>query len=216
MGAVLVSSREGYFANVPDAALKDGGLWRVTKRRFDAEEGTTEDVWHRDLDPGRFGGRLFVSDNGRWLGVSGWEFHVLETDTGRTVFQYSKVAPVAEHVARLGTVVGDEGAAAVGRLGSITFRGDSMMFFREFGRLSCHTPPGEEYDAIRGRQCMKSLREYGHYHAVLDVYDLNAITLDAQPTYRAEVYLETSCMERSAPLPGLQAVSGRLIYASGP
>ncbi len=61
-----------------DQALR--GTWRVTKRRFDAATGSIDEVWSRTLDLRSFGGDMFASDNGRWLVVDGWDFHVLDTD----------------------------------------------------------------------------------------------------------------------------------------
>ncbi|MCY4344531.1 MAG: hypothetical protein OXE83_13280 [Gammaproteobacteria bacterium] len=103
MGAVLVSSSEGYFVDQPldlsDQALR--GTWRVSKRQFDSAAVSIDEVWSRTLDLGSFGGDMFVSDNGKWLAVDGWDFHVLDTDTGNAVFKYPVVGNVEEQVARL-------------------------------------------------------------------------------------------------------------------
>lgn len=219
LGAVLVSSREGYFAEQPDdlEAAEYRRVWQVARRAFDAASGTAADVWRRRLDLERFGGRMFVSDDGRWLGVDGWDFHVLDAKTGDTVFRYPQVSYPKQQLARLASVVGENASAAdVGRLSGISFQGGSMRFFRQFGRLDCFTPPGGEYDALRYRQCVRDHRLRGAYRTVYDVYDLDALALDAQPDYRAEIYRETTCMEGDVPFRGLQGAGGRLTYLSSP
>ena len=214
--ALLISSREGYFANRSEDLTPDR-KWRITRRTFDATNATTDVVWSRTLDLEKSDGSMSLSDNGRWLGVHGWDFHVLDAQSGNTVFRYRKVGYAAQHLPRLVSVVGkDASASDVGRLGNITFRGDRMMFFRQFGQLNCSTLPGEEYDDLRYRKCVRHHRKSGRYRTVFDVYDMTTITLDAQPTYRAEVYRETNCMEGNMPFRGLQSVGGELTYLSDP
>ena len=215
-GAVLISRREGYFAHRREDRLPDGA-WGITRRTFDATNATTDVAWSRMLDLEEFSGRMSLSDNGRWLGVHGWDFHVLDTQSGDTVFRYRIVGYPPQHLPRLVSVVGEDASAAdVGRLGSITFQGDNMLFFRQFGQYYCSTPPGEEYDDLRYRKCVRRHRKTGRYRAVYDVYDMKTISLDAQPTYRAEVYRETNCMEGNMPFRGLQSVGGELTYLSEP
>ena len=215
-GALLISSREGYFAHRPEDLTPDG-KWRITRRTFDATNATLDVVWSRTLDLENFSGRMSLSDNGQWLGVHGWNFHVLDTQSGDTVFRYRIVGYPPQHLPRLVSVVGEDASASdVGRLGNITFRGDRMMFFRQFGRLNCSTLPGEEYDDLRYRKCVRHHRKTGRYRTVFDVYDMTTITRDAQPTYRAEVYRETDCMEGNVPFRGLQSIAGELNCLSDP
>ena len=221
-GAVLVSSRGGYFARYAGYTKdpKSGEshkVWQIAKRQFDFVTGTPKDVWSRRLDLGEhFGGTLFVSDNGKWLGVDGRDFHALNAENGDTVFRYPKVGHMEQQLARLVDVVGaDASTSDLGSLGGISFRGDSMMFYRTFGLRGCSTPPGEEYDDIRHRKCLREQRENGSFKAVYDIYDMNTITLDAPASFRSEVYLETDCMPRDAHLGGLRDDNGTLTYLRG-
>ncbi len=209
--ALVVSSREAYFVEQPAGAR--WGVWRIAKRRIDAGAGTTEELWHNVLDL-RSGGRLSgVSDDGRWLGVHGWDFHVLNTGNGESVFEYPMDGAVGRQLAMLSSVLGpDASPTDIGDLGNIAFRGNSMWFFRLFGSYECSTPPGEEYDDLRHRRCVRDHRERGLYKAVYDVYDLDTLAADSQPAYRAEVFRETSCMEGNVPFRGLQNVDGKLTY----
>ena len=90
-----------------------------------------------------------------------------------------------------------------------------MTFHRTFGRASCSTPPGEEYDDLRYRKCVKAQRESGSHKTVLDIYDMQTITPDAPASFRTEIYPETDCMEGNALLGGLQDDEGTLVYSRG-
>ena len=214
-GAVLASSSEGYLADQPPDLGEEerDSVWRVTKRRFDAGEGSAGEAWSRTLDLRIFDGDMFASDDGRWLALQAWDFHVLDTDTGNVVFRYPMVASAREHVARLGSVVG-EGASAsdLGRLSGILFKGGNMLFLREFGQRDCSTPPGEQYDERRYRTCLRALRKSGAYRAVYDVYDMDRISVDATPYHRAEVRMDGNCALADPSLGGLRDRRGRLAY----
>ena len=217
--ATLVSSAEGYFVDWPEDMQTEerGRVWEVAKRRFGAAGGTAEDVWRHRLHLDRFGGRMFVSDDGRWLGLNSHHFHVLNTDTGEVVFKYPQTASPLAQLERLTSVVGNNASVAdLGSLVGIGFRGDSMRFSRVFGQSGCATPPGEEFDRKRYRQCVRDRRERGLYRAVVDVYDLNNLALDAQPVRRTQNYHhEGNCVAGDTPGRGLQDVDGELAYLSG-
>ena len=220
LSATLVSSSEGYFVDWPKGLPADerGRVWEVSKRRFDAASGTVEDVWRRRLRLDRFDGQMFVSDDGRWLGLDSWHVHVLDTDAGEIVFKYPQMAPPSEQLERLASVVGENASAAdLGDIVSIGFRGDSMRFLRWFGQAGgCANPPGEGFDRKRYRQCVRDRRERGLYRAVVDVYDLNNLALDAQPVRRMQNYVhEGNCVASETPGHGLQSVDGELAYLSG-
>ena len=211
LAALLVSSSEGYFVDPPESRAR--GVWRITKRRLDARAGTTEDVWKSTLDLTEFFGRLSISDDGRYLGVHGWDFQVLDTETGRTLFEYPTVGQKDRRLAMLASVLGEDPSPAdLGDLTDITFRDGNMLFFRQFGSHDCSTPPGEEYDDVRYRECVRDHREKGRYRTVFDAYDLATLAPDSQPMYRAEVYRETNCMAGDMPFRGLQDVGGTLTY----
>ena len=213
--ALVVSSREAYFMEQPDEAAR-WGVWRITKRRLDIGAGTTEDLWSNVLDLRGGGDLRIISDDGRWLGVHGWDFHVLNAENGESVFEYPHAVGTEDRqLAMLSSVLGpDASPADIGPLVNITFRGNGMWFLRHFGSLKCKELLGEwePYDTVRFRQCVRDHRERGLYKAVYDVYDLDTLAADSQPAYRTEIFPETSCMEGNMPLRGLQNVDGKLTY----
>ena len=216
-GATLISSREGYFVERPDDLTPDeyGHVWRVAKRTFDFEAGETVDVWQRRVNLRSSPQRRSVSNDGRWLAIGGLNFHLFDAETGRVAFTYPKVGHHEEQLARLASVVGENATTAdLGRLGGINFVGGYLAFKRTFGNLaSCATPPGEEYDDLRWRQCVGDLRRRGNFRTVYDLFELDAITLDSQPVHRVENYRgETTCVAGSGPLGGLGDAGGRLVY----
>ena len=210
---LVVSSREAYFMKQPDEVARRG-VWRITKRRLDVSAGTTEDLWSNVLDLRGGGDLRTISDDGRWLGVDGWDFHVLNAESGESVFKYPRdVGNEDRQLAMLSSVLGpDASPVDIGTLTNIAFRGNGMWFRRHFGWAECSPPPGEEYDAVRYRQCVRDHRERGLYKAVYDMYDLDTLAADSQPAYRTEIFRETSCMEGNMPLRGLQNVDGKLTY----
>ena len=206
---LVASSREAYFATRDEARR----FWRVSKRRIDAGKVTDEELWHSVLDLRSFGGTLSVSGDGRWLGVHGWNFHVLNTRGGESVFEYPVVGAADRQLAMLSNVLGPDAAPDdIGSLIGIDFGDNVLRFHRIFGSAKCSTPPGEKYDALRYRRCVRDHRERGSFKAVRDVYDLDTLTADSQPMYREEVFRETSCMKGDVPFRGLQNVDGKLTY----
>ena len=207
--ALVFSSREAYFVEPQGEGRR---FWRASKRRIDADKGTTEELWHNVLEMDHFYGGLDISFDGRWLGVEGWNFRVLDTQSGESVFEYPEVDAADRQLAMLSSVLGPDATHAdIGTLIGKRFRDNVMQFHRLLGSAKCPTPPGEEYDALRDRQCVRDHRERGLFKEVYDVYDLDTLTADSQPAYRAEVF-ETTCMEGDMPFRGLQNVDGKLTY----
>ena len=205
--ALVFSSREAYFVEPQGEGRR---FWRASKRRIDADKGTTEELWHNVLEMDHFYGDLDISRDGRWLGVEGWTFHVLDTWSGESVFEYPRIGTVDRQRAMLSSVLGPGATRAdIGNLVGIGFEDNVMRFHRILGSAKCLTPPGEEYDALRYRQCV---RERDGFREVYDVYDLDTLTAYSQPAYREEVFRETNCVEGDMPFRGLQNVDGKLAY----
>lgn len=215
--ALVVSRREAYFVET-----EAPGVRRITKRRLDARTDTVKELWHNVLDL-RGGWLNGISSDGRYLGIRAQNFHVLNTENGQVVFQFPR-SGAERQLAKLSSVLGpDASPSDVGNLINIAFRGNDMWFLRHFGSYDCSTslggkyddlrmPPSAEHDNLRYRRCIRDHRERGLYKTVYDVYDLDTLTADSQPAYRTEFFQETSCMEGTMPLHGLQNVDGKLTY----
>ncbi len=217
-GALLTSSENGYFVDSPDELEPHefGDVWQVTRRRIDVSNGETEDLWSRRLHIHNHSGRLSISQNGEWLGLSGYDYTVLDTETGETVFSYPSAGDPEAKLARLRPVL-PEGATIddMGRQGSIGFRGNTLVVYRRHGDTeACSKKPGEPYDPIRRRECIKELRLLGKYREFFDVYEMDSIELDSSPSYAVEVYSESGCMPANGRWRGLLERGGELVYRS--
>ena len=215
-GALLTSSENGYFVYRPDELAPDevGDVWQVTRRRLDASTGTSEVLWSRRVDVSNHHGLLSLSQNGKWLGLSGWNYKVLDTESGETVFDFPRAPDRNAVLERLAPTLPDGATLAdVGSIGSIGFRGNSLVSFRRVGDTTpCSTKKGEKYDDRKWRQCIRDLRLQGRYHTFFDVFELNNIELDSPPTYITEVFRESSCMPSTSPMRGLVDLDGQLAF----
>jgi hypothetical protein len=214
--AMLTSSEIGYFVGLPDELdPRDyGEVWQVTKRRLDLSRGETEDLWSRRVESREHHGDLSISQNGRWLGMKGWDYKVLDTETGETIFSFPYAGDPPAKLARLAPVLG-EGATEedMGRQGSMRFKGDVLVGYRKYGNTDpCSTKPGEQYSAVKRRECIKSLRLQGLYREYFDIYDMNSIELDSSPAFTTQVYSESNCMPSDGQWRGLLDIDGKLAY----
>ncbi len=215
-GALLTSSENGYFVDRPDELAPDevGDVWQVTRRRLDASTGTSEVLWSRRVDVSNHHGLLSLSQNGRWLGLSGWNYKVLDTKSGETVFDFPRAPDRKAVFSRIAPALPDSATLAdVGSIGSIRFRGNSLVSFRRVGDTSpCSTKKGEKYDDRKWRECIRDLRLQGRYRTFFDVFEMDNIELDSPPTYITEVFRESSCMPANSPRRGLIDLDGQLAF----
>lgn len=141
---------------------------------------------------------MSISDDERWLLVSSWDVVVLNTTLGDPVFKYRRVGDNEGKLKRFHNVLPANGNIHdLGRLGNITFIGDSLVFHRIKGSAhECSSSPGSiDYEENR-RECIKELRGRGQYQTYLDLFDLDTIELNSSPALRVETFPEFSCMER--------------------
>ena len=212
--ARIISSEIGYFAySLKREAPDTTGMperWLIMKRRFRyGPEPAVEEIWSRDLHLSGFNGSMVESDDGRWLALGAWDFTLLNSTTADTVFVYPQVDKAAER-ARLESVIpADAANEDVGGVQGHYFRGGELVFLRQVGSTrACGGRGGlEGY-----RSCVADLRSRGLYRTVLDVFDLDRITLQGQPDFRFEINPDNQCARGHHPLRGLQDHGGRLTY----
>ena len=217
--ASIVSSEEGYFAYALAKLARTGTPvpWRIVRRRFgygDEPEAIRE--WTLDIELSGYLGTMLPSDDGRWLGLEGWDFVLLDAATGEAVFEYPTVDKKAEF-ARLSTVLPDGATLAdVGGVTAAIFRDGHLMFYRQIGTasaISCSfrgESPGGGLE--RYYDCMADLRRRGLYRTVLDVFDLDRLEPDGKPLFRVDYDERDQCATGDFPLRGLQVRDGRLTF----
>ena len=206
-GALFASSETVYFADRAPFENRDHGQpWRISRVDYDFDRGVSKTLWSRRIRFRGFNGRMTLSPNGAWLALGAWPTRVLDTATGHTVFEFSNDWAAAHE--RLGSVLSaDAGQEQAGRFTGARFLGDSLLLSRHIGSTSCHASDSRVY-----RECLAMLRREQGEGQVVDVFDMNTITLDSQPDVRVEVGPDIPCGAGDFPLRGLQVHDGELTF----
>lgn len=218
--AMLTSSENGYFVQHPndiDPDESEGG-WRVSKRRLRSSTREFEELWSVELNVRKLSGLMSLSENGKWLGLSGNEYMVLDTDTGETIFTFPYGSNREAQLVRLAPNLA-EGATIddIGQYGDLRFKGNHLVGYRILGGTSwCSQKSGEEYDRIKERECIRESRLLGKLKEFFDIYDMNSIELSSSPTYTTEVYSESNCNPANPGWKGLVNVDGKLAFRPVP
>lgn len=207
--AVLASSTAGYFAR--PIGNSDGGWrrWRVVGQRFEFGSQLGASMrWTREIALRHFRGHMFLGGDGRWLAIRAWNFQVLDTRTGATLFEYPTAGDKRAERERLASVL--PAAATHHDVGAVTgerFEGEALVLAR---RIGSNVP-------CRGREdfedCLADLRRRGVYRTVLDVYDMNAVQPDSQPDYRLEYDPAVPCQRPALGIGRLAVEDGELAFA---
>lgn len=215
-GAILPSSERSYYVDRPDDldSVEVGDIWEVTARRLDPSIGVFVDLWSTRLSVRNYDGDLSLSENGRWLGLSGWDYKVLDTENGETIFDFPKTSDPEARLARLAPILG-EGAteADLGTLSNMDFKGNYLVGYRIVGDASsCSKKSSEQWDRVKHLECLRDLRLRGLYGNFFDVYDMSTIELNGSPSFTTEVYRESTCMPASSGWKGLVELNGDLAF----
>ena len=107
LSAVSMNSEEWYFDEYPDRSLlkNDRIGWPVIRKRLDSKNNKEKIVWKRTVELEKYHGSIELALNGKWLGLSAWNYVVLNTETGETQFQFQTVHDTREQFARLRPVL---------------------------------------------------------------------------------------------------------------
>ena len=188
-GAVVFESmRHGYYAfpqgsGYPVLIQKKELRWGVPRN-----SPRTEDVWSREVNLENFYGNMSLSDDAAWLILKAGVIHVLDTQTGATVFAWPR-GDDNEQFARLSTVLpADASVTDVGGVGSVDFIDGQLLLYRIIN---------------------PSLMRPTYY---FDVFTMAGIELDSKPQFRVQVARDNRCLEGDFALRGLQVVDGALTY----
>ena len=209
--AALASSTAGYFAQ--PLGDSDGGWrrWRVVGQRFEFGSQPSASVrWAREIALRHFGGHMFLGGDGRWLAIRAWNFQVLDTRTGATLFEYPTAGDKRVERERLGSVLpADATHHDVGAVTGERFEGEALVLARRIGsNVPCRGRDHEDFE-----DCLAGLRRRGVYRTVLDVYDMNTVQPDSQPDYRLEYDPAVPCQRPALGVGRLAVDDGELAFA---
>ena len=214
--AVFSNSSSLYFVDYTSTVPGEnqGRTWNVSRRELSPAHKAEKLLWERNIDLDYFYGTLILSPNGRWLGLSAWNYTVLSTDTGETKLKFSSVGDNESQLKRLQHVLPINASFKdIGELVGSSFIGDHLVFDRKIGSLkACTAGFGGAYNHKTYMRCIRDLRLEGSYRAFQDVFDMNRVTIDSGPIFRYEVFRDSPCAEVDTRLHGLRIDDGEMRY----
>ncbi len=204
--ALFISSEEGFIFY---EAANGGEKLQIAKARFDWSSGASTAVWRIEGHAGVKAGTTLVTPDGAWLlfGTgqasrvkrrlrdSDHMMHILDAKTGETRFAFYTDSFSAK-ARQLASVLPPQPTEDdVGWFNGAFFIGNDKLVLRHF--------PMEDGDIVRTER-------------LYDVFDLNSITVDAQPEYRVKgnEHRRNPCASGGFPGTLRVAENGRLAYAT--
>ena len=188
---VFESMNHGYFV----FGQGDGQPLLIQKKEFRWNAALAEpksvDVWTREIGLEHFYGNISLSNDGAWLLLGAWDLHVLDSNTGETVFTFPTATPYEEaQFARISNVM-QRGATFqdIGGVGHVEILDSELLMHRTLGN------PGSAASE--------------HF---IDVFDMATIQLDSKPIFRVQVDPNNRCQAGDFSLRGLQVEGDALTY----
>ena len=209
--AVFSDSSNMYFADYGTTSVSDDRdrSWIVSRKELNLSNGESTVIWERNLNLEYFSGTFKLSPNGRWLALSSWDFTVLSTETGETKLEFSVVGRESFDQQRFKEVLPEDATFRhVGAFIGSGFDGDFLLLRRKIGS----TKACSNFSSRGYRECLRENRLRGRYRQYEDVFDMNQSKIDSRPTFRREVYRDTSCSKANSSLGGLLDDNGELSY----
>lgn len=204
VGSAFESEHAGYFAE--PSGTDTFTILKVTYD--DAPQPRSTIVWSRTIPLEHFYGNMSLSDDAQWLLVQAWTAHVLDTNSGRSVFTWPIAGNAEEERRRLSSVTGDaaEDQENIGSVSDIRIQDGRLFMTRKYGLQAfkdCHltSDPSECF-----RKAEQNVRE------VIDVFDMSSISIDAQPQYRLETERNFGCLRETYSTGSLVLRDGKLTY----
>ena len=120
---------------------------------------------HPSIELEHFSGNMRLSRNGKWLGLSAWDYVVLSAETGETRFRFRTVDNVRREFERIRSVLpANASVSDIGTMQGAFFFEDYLIFGRRIGSLTgCSLKQGQTYDPTRYRECIREHRIRGKY-----------------------------------------------------
>lgn len=192
---LLVSSEEGYYSYSSD---RDAPFHRIMKRRFDWSTGVTETVWERSI-PRRIGvDGLQIDSKNAWLLF----------DTAPHLFRSNKSFLDSDWMY---FVLNADSGEPVFRF---PMASKEAQFERVASVLPATATPGGIGNIRDATFVDDQLFIYRVAPRVLDVFEMNTISLESPPDFRIPVNFsyDNRCASQTFPH-SLQERNGRLVYA---
>ena len=212
--ALLISSSTAYTAKyvIEESERRNSDIWQISKRAISSDGYLSDTIWETELELENFDGRMSISDKGRWLALSSWDFIVVETDSGDEVLNFRQVG---DPIGNLNQIISAQrpsnSISQFAKLGDIGFIGDKLYFSWSMGKDECRTSANRPKTEREIRTCYRNLRIGNTFRTYMDVLDLFKLTEDSISSYRTELYPETSCAKMRAGH-GLEITDGTVTY----
>ena len=197
--ATLTSSKDGYFVDYVDGEdyVADENSWEISRKKLDLKTKSTDIVWSQMVEMKDFSGTMRVSNNGKWLGLWGDEFLLLDTYTGKELFRFIDEADFDGSKSKGQSSLSQQNNPYQPlSLRHIRFLENSLVMHWLKGDVPrCESSTGQTFDQRVYRECLRDHRLTRGYQNFLDIYDLESIEKLGQLSRRIEVYAETNCNE---------------------
>ena len=201
LSAVSMNSEEWYFVEYPDRSLLKNVriAWPVVRKQLDPVTNEEKVIWKRMVELDHFNGSMELSRNGKWLGLSAWNYVVMNTETGETQFQFQTVHDKQEQFARLRPVLPvDATVSDMGSIGSARFLHNYLLLHSKRGdATACSRDRLNPYNQTTYRTCLREQRRQNKYRWFHYAFDLNTVSIDGSPSFRREWFRDTSILSRT-------------------
>ena len=199
--ALLTSSENGYFMEYvnTEEMPRTSHLWRLARKQLGINGREEKVIWETELILENYGGDLFISNNGKWLALSSWDFAVVDTNSADVIFEFRTVGNDEDNYRRLRNVMSPDATLSDHKslsLGFQQFIGSNLVMGWSLGRDNCSNLVGLSDEEIK--ECYRTQRRNDEYRWFLDVFDLEAIELESSPNQRIELFQDSVCKRTPA------------------
>lgn len=212
--AIMKSSTDGYFV---DQVNGSGGdvkefRWEISRLKFSSPSSHPKVVWNRSFSTEQINGTFFLSPNQKWLALQGNLATVLDSDSGKTLFQLRVDAPIQEKLNGL-----DHGSPSdsahddIEYFSHLEFSDQKLHVVRSLGNIEACL---DEVNSANRMECIDNLIEDDDFRYLADVYNMRDIQVEGQPSYstRFKPSWSEACQRRYPRNQGLDVAQGRLVY----
>ena len=214
--AVFSDSTNWYFVDYSSSPSDDdrGKQWKIYRKKLNPTLNEEKTLWETTIELDYFYGNIVLSQNGKWLALSSWNYTVLNTTNGETKLQFPVNGDNKIQLQRLGHLLPSNAKVSdIGAFVGSSFSGDNLLFSRRVGNAkACSNRSGETFDFRSYLTCLRELRLKGEYRVFQDVFDMNEVSKHGRPIYRVEAYRDSPCSTIISPSHQLRVQDGEIRY----